>query len=250
MSQPYNFLVAHLKKDGLVQLPAVSASLREWFGQLGVDVDRFGSNKSGKVVKFSEKSYEKSLLASESGGVMLYSERIWPKDECDESMNCNVSAIFLRSNGLLLSVADEVMSLDQLIESFWRLEGFAELFEYLYAYQETQGYGTGFGLGFYTPDESHPLMWKGRSQVGKWAAATRNAVDVHYIRDVFEYNAFSEEKLNALPAQKQSALESVMDRFGERQLQNGWNVWRVTGADQQDARKELIASDVLAAFVS
>ncbi|BBP71209.1 hypothetical protein PHLH6_32130 [Pseudomonas sp. Seg1] len=249
MSQHYNFFVAHLKKEALVQLSAVSPFLKAWFAQAGMDIDRFGS-KSGKVVKFSEKNYEKTLQAPESEAIEFFSERIWPKDECDELMNCNVSAIFSRRNGLLLSVADEVMSLDQLIESFWRLEGFAELFEYLYAYQETQGYGTGFGLGFYTPDESHPLMWKGRSQVGKWAAATRNAVDVHYIRDVFEYNAFSEEKLNALPAQKQSALESVMDRFGERQLQNGWNVWRVTGADQQDARNELIASDVLAAFVS
>jgi hypothetical protein len=247
MSQRYNFLVAHLKKDGLVQLPAVSASLREWFGQLGVAIDRFGNN-AGKVVKFSEKNYEKNLQAPESEGVTLYSERIWPKDECDESMNCNVSAFFLHDNGLLLSVADEVMSLDQLIESFWRLEGFAELFEYLYAYQESQGYGTGFGLGHYTPDDLHPLMWEGRSQVGKWAAATRNAVDAHYIRDVFDFNAFSEEKLNALPAQKQSALESVMNRYGERQLQSSWNVWRVTGDDQRNARKELIASDVLAAF--
>ncbi|MDD1017507.1 hypothetical protein DMX09_14090 [Pseudomonas protegens] len=182
MSRPYNFLVAHLKKEGLAQLPAVSVSLREWFGQLGV------------------------------------------------------------------AVADEVMSLEQLIESFWRLEDFAELFEYLYAYQESQGYGTGFGLGFYTPDELRPLMWEGRNQVGRWAASTRNAVDAHYIRDVFDFNGFSEEKLNALPAQKQSALESVMNRFGERQLRNGWNVWRMTGDDQCNARKELIASDVLAAF--
>ncbi|PNG28813.1 hypothetical protein A1348_27135 [Pseudomonas protegens] len=37
-------------------------------------------------------------------------------------MNCHVSAVFLHDNGLLLSVADEVMSLEQLIEWFWRLE--------------------------------------------------------------------------------------------------------------------------------
>ncbi|NMY69787.1 hypothetical protein [Pseudomonas sp. WS 5414] len=247
MSRPYNFLVAHLKKEGSAQLPAVSVSLREWFGQLGVAIERFGNN-AGKVVKFSEKNHQKNLLAPDSAGVTLYSERIWSKDECDESMNCHVSAVFLHDNGLLLSVADEVMSLEQLIESFWRLEDFAELFEYLYAYQESQGYGTGFGLGFYTPDELHPLMWEGRNQVGKWAASTRNSVDAHYIRDVFDFNGFSEEKLNALPAQKQRALESVMNRFGERQLQNGWNVWRMTGDDQCNARKELIASDVLAAF--
>lgn len=44
MSRPYNFLVAHLKKEGLAQLPAVSVSLREWFGQLGVAIERFGNN--------------------------------------------------------------------------------------------------------------------------------------------------------------------------------------------------------------
>lgn len=79
MSRPYNFLVAHLKKEGLAQLPAVSVSLREWFGQLGVAIERFGNN-AGKVVKFSEKNHEKNLLAPDSAGVTLYSERIWSKD--------------------------------------------------------------------------------------------------------------------------------------------------------------------------
>ncbi|WP_416756992.1 hypothetical protein ACMGGD_24700 [Pseudomonas sp. BNK-6] len=70
MSRPYNFLVAHLKKEGLAQLPADSVSLREWFGPLGVAIERFGNN-AVKVVKFSEENHEKNLLAPDSAGVTL-----------------------------------------------------------------------------------------------------------------------------------------------------------------------------------
>jgi hypothetical protein len=248
MTQNYNFLVGHLKKNDLVPLSQVSELLRQWFDQLGVEIERYGS-KTGRVVKFSEKSYEKTL-APGGDGIELFSPRTHPKDECDETMNGDVSAVFSYRNGLMLSVNATFMDEQRLIVSFWETAGLPELFEYVYAYQETHAYGTGFALGHYTPDAEHPFVWPGRSKVDNWADVRRKATDDRYIRDVFDFNAFSQEKLESLPPHKRDALETVMKQLGELKASAGFYRWTVAGPDQTAARAELVKSDLLAAYVS
>ena len=73
----YHFLIGEFSKNSLF-LPAVaSAQLFAWFAQIGEPVERYGS-KRGKVVKFSQKNYEKMLFAPDADSIALFSARIVP----------------------------------------------------------------------------------------------------------------------------------------------------------------------------
>ena len=59
---PYHFLVGEFKKDTAFDCAAASAQLFAWFAQIGEPVERYG-NRRGKIVKFSQRNYEKMLFA-------------------------------------------------------------------------------------------------------------------------------------------------------------------------------------------
>ena len=90
--EQFHFLVGEFNKNTLFMPAAASAQLFAWFEQVGERVDRYGS-KTGKVVKFSQKNYEKTLFAPDADSISLYSPRVVPPDNIDEWANCDVLAL-------------------------------------------------------------------------------------------------------------------------------------------------------------
>ena len=88
----YHFLVGEFSKNSPFHPTAASAQLFAWFAQIGERVERYG-NKRGKIVKFSQRNYEKMLFAPETNGIGLLSPRIVPPDEADEAVNCDAHAM-------------------------------------------------------------------------------------------------------------------------------------------------------------
>lgn len=88
----YHFLVGEFKKNTPFIAAAASAQLFAWFEHVGERVERYG-NKRGKIVKFSQRNYEKMLFAPETDGIGLLSPRIVPPDEADEAVNCDAQAM-------------------------------------------------------------------------------------------------------------------------------------------------------------
>ena len=76
----YHFLVGEFAKNSPFIPAAASAQLFAWFAQIGEPVERYG-NKRGKIVKFSQRNYEKMLFAPDADSIGLLSPRIVPPDE-------------------------------------------------------------------------------------------------------------------------------------------------------------------------
>jgi hypothetical protein len=83
----YHFLVGEFSQNSPFHPAAASAQLFAWFEHVGERVERYG-NKRGKVVKFSQRNYEKMLFAPETNSIELFSPRSVPPDEADEVSNC------------------------------------------------------------------------------------------------------------------------------------------------------------------
>ena len=88
----YHFLVGEFSKNSPFNPAAASAQLFAWFEHVGERVERYG-NKRGKIVKFSQRNYEKMLFAPETDSIGLLSPRIVPPDEADEAVNCDAQAM-------------------------------------------------------------------------------------------------------------------------------------------------------------
>ena len=93
---------------------AASAQLFAWFAQIGEPVERYG-NKRGKIVKFSQRHYEKMLFAPETNGIGLLSPRIVPPDEADEAVNCDAQAMYLSGSELVLSIRASKLALGAVV---------------------------------------------------------------------------------------------------------------------------------------
>ena len=87
----YHFLVGEFSKNSPFHPATASAQLFAWFEHVGERVERverYGS-KRGKVVKFSQRNYEKMLFAPDADSIELFSPRSVPPDEADEVSNCD-----------------------------------------------------------------------------------------------------------------------------------------------------------------
>lgn len=245
MDSKYSFLVGDAMHTSLDILEG-SLCLRLWFESVGSKVERFGG-KSGKVIKFTNASFEKNIKLMNS--VELFSERLWPKGEQDEPLNCAFSAVLSNETGLLLTADSRYLELDGMLEFVLSHDVFRSKFEYFYLYQESQVYGTAYGLGYYSPDEHHPLLWSRRSEAGKWAKAKRMSIDHLYLRDIFDFNCIGTGKMNAFPEARRSRLELVMGKYGEVKVRDNLLCWVVRGEAQEAARDELTHHELLASYV-
>ena len=88
----YHFLVGEFSKNSPFIPAAASAQLFAWFEHVGERVERYG-NKRGKIVKFSQRNYEKMLFAPDTDSIELFSPRSVPPDEADEVTNCDALAM-------------------------------------------------------------------------------------------------------------------------------------------------------------
>ena len=171
----YHFLVGEFKKDSPFIAAAASAQLFAWFAHIGEPVERYG-NKRGKVVKFSQRNYEKMLFAPETDSIELFSPRIVPPDEADETTNCDALVVYSSGSLFVLAIRASKLALAPLFDAARAIPGLFEHCEYMYCYAETQGYGTGYALGYRQLDEAHPMTFGIPCPANNWAAIKRRGL--------------------------------------------------------------------------
>ncbi|MEG2033808.1 MAG: hypothetical protein RR376_24415, partial [Janthinobacterium sp.] len=180
----FHFLVGEFKKNTPFIAAAASAQLFAWFAHIGESVERYG-NKRGKIVKFSQRNYEKMLFAPETNSIGLLSPRIVPPDEADEAVNCDAQAMYSSDSELILSICASKLALAPLFDGARAIPGLFEHCEYVYCYAETQGYGTGYALGYRQIDEAHPMTFGTPCPANNWAAIKRRGLQDAHLRDVY-----------------------------------------------------------------
>ena len=246
---PYHFLVGEFKKDTAFDRAAASAQLFAWFAQIGEPVERYG-NRRGKIVKFSQRNYEKMLFAPETDGICLLSPRIVPPDEADEAVNCDAQAIYASRSPLMLSIHAGKLALAPLFDGARAIPGLFEHCEYLYCYAETQGYGTGYALGYRQLDEAHPMTFGIPCPANNWAAIQRRGQEDAHLRDVYAINGFTQAKLDALPPARRQALRDAMQAYGRCETHGAWTFWYLPPEELEAARAALNAHAMLGAFIN
>ena len=244
----YHFLVGELKKNSPFIPASVSAQLFAWFAQVGEAVERYGS-KTGKVVKFSQKNYEKTLYAPDADSVQLFSARLVPKEDAAEASNCAALGVYGTSASLLLAIRASQLPLAQLFDGAAAIPGLLDHCEYVYGYSETLGHGTGYAHGYFQADEAHPITFGRRDPANNWGAIKRNGRQDAYVRDVYPINIFSRAKLDALPPARLHALRTAMQAHGRCEEQHGITRWFLSGAEQAAARAELLAHAMLGSHI-
>ena len=105
----YHFLVGEFSQNSPFIPAAASAQLLAWFKHVGEPVERYG-NKRGKIVKFSQRNYEKMLFAPDADSLALFSPRIVPPDEVT---NCDALAVYQPAVTLLLAMRSSQLPLPQ-----------------------------------------------------------------------------------------------------------------------------------------
>lgn len=244
----YHFLTGEFKEGSTFDPAAASARMFAWFDRIGEPVDRYGG-KSGKVVKFSQKNYEKTLFAPDTISIELFSPRILPKDEADEASNCDALAVYSPKFSLLLAMRADKLSLEELFQGAFAMPGLLEQCNYLYGYSETLGYGSGYARGYFQEDAAHPATFGRRDPANNWGAIKRQGRQDAYLRDVYPINAFTDKKIGALPAERQQALRSALETHGRCEKRAGWTLWSLSPAAQQAARATLKTHGMLGAYV-
>lgn len=247
--EQYHFLVGEFKKNSPFIPAAASAQLFAWFEQVGERVERYGS-KTGKVVKFSQKNYEKTLFAPDTGSIELFSPRIAPPDVVYEISNCDALAVYEPSCSLLLTVRASKLPLAQLFHGAEGIPGLLDHCDYVYGFSETLGYGTGYARGYLTPDAAHPWVASARSDPGNnWGAIKRKGLQYEHIRDVYPISIFSQSRLDALPPVRQQALHKAMQAYGSSNTQDGKTHWILSDEEQAAARSDLQAHTMLGSLI-
>jgi hypothetical protein len=244
----YHFLVGEFAKNSPFIPAAASAQLFAWFAHIGEPVDRYGS-KTGKVVKFSQRNYEKTLFAPETNGISLFSPRLVPKDDAAEASNCAALAVYEPAHSLLLAIRASQLPLAQLFQGTAAIPGLLDHCEYVYGYSETLGYGSGYARGYFQEDDAHPITFGRRDPGNNWGAITRNGRQDEYVRDVFPVNIFTQAKLDALPPARLQALRSAMQAHGRCEEQAGTTRWFLSGKEQAAARADLLAHPMLGSLI-
>ncbi|UQV45306.1 hypothetical protein KIV45_27175 [Janthinobacterium lividum] len=244
----YHFLVGEFKKNSPFIPAAASAQLFAWFAQIGEPVERYGS-KSGKVVKFSQKNYDKTLNAPDADGIELFSPRIVPADEADETTNCDALAIYQPSVTLLLTIRARKLPLQQLFDAAASIPGLLDHCDYVYGYSETLGYGTGYARGYRQLDAAHPMTFGSGDPGNNWDAIKRKGLQYEHIRDVYPINTFSQSRLDALPPARLQALRTAMQTHGRCDAHDGKTHWFLSGEEQTAARADLLAHAMLGSLI-
>lgn len=245
----YHFLVGEFKKDSPFVPAAASAQLFAWFAQIGERVERYG-NKRGKIVKFSQRNYEKMLFAPDTESFDLFSPRIVPPDEAYEATNCDALAIYSSRSELVLAIRASKLSLAQLFDGARAIPGLFEHCEYVYCYAETQGYGTGYALGYRQLDEAHPMTFGIPCPANNWSAIERRGLKGEHLRDVYAINAITQARLDALPPERRQALHDAMQAYGRCEAHAEWTFWLVPPEELDAARAALNAHAMLGAYVN
>ncbi|PHV25344.1 hypothetical protein CSQ93_24845 [Janthinobacterium sp. BJB426] len=247
--EQFHFLVGEFKKNSPFIPAAASEQLFSWFEQVGERVDRYGS-KTGKVVKFSQKNYEKTLFAVDADSIELFSPRIVPPGDVDEWANCDALALYSHSSSLMLAIHASKLPLAQLFHSAEGIPGLLDHCDYVYGYSETLGYGTGYARGYLTPDAAHPWIASARSDPGNnWGAIKRKGLQYEHIRDVYPISIFSQSRLDALPPERQQALRKAMQAYGSSNTHDGKTHWILSGEEQAAARSDLQACTMLGSLI-
>lgn len=246
--EQFHFLAGEFKKNSPFIPAAASAQLFAWFEQVGERVDRYGS-KTGKVVKFSQKNYEKTLFAPDAGSISLYSPRVVPPDDIDEWANCDALALYSQSCSLMLAVHASKLPLAQLFQGAENIPGLLDHCDYVYGYSETLGYGTGYARGYRIIDEAHPWVPASSDPGNNWGAIKRNGLQYEHIRDVYPINIFSQSRLDALSPERQQALRKAMQAYGSSSTQDGRTHWFLSGEEQTAARSDLQAHAMLGSLI-
>jgi hypothetical protein len=244
----YHFLVGEFAENSPFIPATASAQLFAWFEHIGEPVDRYGS-KTGKVVKFSQRNYEKTLFAPETNGISLFSPRLVPKDDAAEASNCAALAVYEATHSLLLAIRASQLPLAQLFQGAAAIPDLLDHCGYVYGYSETLGYGTGYARGYFQEDDAHQISFGRRDPGNNWGAIKRNGRQDEYVRDVYPVNVFSRAKLDALPPARLQALRAAMQAHGRCEEQHGRTHWFLSQAEQAAARAELLAHAMLGSLI-
>lgn len=245
----YHFLVGEFKKNTAFDPAAASVQLFAWFAQIGEPVERYG-NKRGKVVKFSQRNYEKMLFAPETDSIELFSPRIVPPDEADETTNCDALVVYSSGSLFVLAIRASKLALAPLFDAARAIPGLFEHCEYVYCYAETQGYGTGYALGYRQLDDAHPMTFGIPCPANNWAAIKRRGLLDAHLRDVYPINGFTQARLDALPHGRRQALRDAMHAYGRCEAHAGLTFWHLPPEELEAARAALNAHAMLGAYIN
>lgn len=243
----YNYFVAHVESGLKVSPSKVFYELKRWILEASGKIDRCGGMR-GNIIKYNEKKYVDELFSGKREIISLYSERIWEKGDWSEGLNCDFSATYTSTEGIILSACRERMEVRQLVDAFFEMISISSFFDYAYSYCETHAYGSGYAAGVFTPDDDHPFMWPRRSEVRQWLKKQRAGTSDSFIRDVYSVNIFSDRKLSALPPEKRLALEFAMKKFGVCDTRGKFTIWALGDHELEAARTELKAVELLASY--
>ena len=245
----YHFLVGEFAKNSPFIPATASAQLFAWFERVGERVERYG-NKRGKIVKFSQRNYEKMLFAPETDSIGLLSPRIVPPDEADEAVNCDAQAMYSSGSELILSIRASKLALAPLFDGARAIPGLFDHCDYVYCYAETQGYGTGYALGYRQLDAAHPMTFGIPCPANNWSAIKRRGLQDAHLRDVYPINGFTQARLDALPPERRQALRGAMQAHGRCEEHAGWIFWYLQPGEQEAARAALNAHAMLGAYIN
>ena len=245
----YHFLVGEFKKNTPFDPAAASAQLFAWFALIGEPVERYGS-KRGKVVKFSQRNYEKMLFAPDTNSIELLSPRTVRPDDADEVTNCDALAVYSSDSSLVLSIRSSKLALAPMFDAARAIPGLFDHCEYVYCYAETQGYGTGYAFGYRQLDEAHPMTFGIPCPANNWSAIKRRGLQNAHLRDVYAINGFTPARLDALPPERRQALRDAMQAYGRCEEHAGLTFWYLPAEELDAARAALNAHAMLGAYIN
>ena len=245
----YHFLVGEFKKNTPFDPAAASAQLFAWFALIGEPVERYGS-KRGKVVKFSQRNYEKMLFAPDTNSIELLSPRTVRPDDADEVTNCDALAVYSSDSSLVLSIRSSKLALAPMFDAARAIPGLFDHCEYVYCYAETQGYGTGYAFGYRQLDEAHPMTFGIPCPANNWSAIKRRGLQNAHLRDVYAINGFTPARLDALPPERRQALRDAMQAYGRCEEHAGLTFWYLPAEELDAACAALNAHAMLGAYIN
>ena len=116
----YNYFVAHVEPGLKVSPSKVFYELKRWVSEASGKIDRCGGMR-GNIIKYNEKKYVDELISGKREIISLYSERIWEKGDWSEGLNCDFSATYTSTEGIILSARGERMEVRELVDAFFEM---------------------------------------------------------------------------------------------------------------------------------
>ena len=243
------FIVGHCATDTEFDIEKIVLEVSELFEKMGTKIHRYNSAR-GKVVKFSQSDMNKRIASNSLNSVSLYSEYRGLPSEFDENENWKAYVAFSKSErDFALAYTLNDISLKSLFKHMNTFFPTTKLFDYIYGYEETQHYGLGYALDYYSEDDQHELLSPLSNMIENWETIRRQKLECNYLRDVFEINVFSKNRLRSLGPKKQAALAEAMKNFGHAQDFEEKIKWVLNTNEIVNARIMLLKDEVLAAYI-